>query len=377
MNFNLTKEQKQIQKAAQDFVKGEFKKEVIKDLLDAKAYPERILIQASELGFLGIHFPEDFGGESLGEFERIVITEELARGHSTLGSCIALAGYGTQLLLDHGTKEQKETWLPKLADGQIISSCAFDEQDPVSPTYAVQVDDKWMINGSKNFVVNGGIHAGFYIVLCKIATEISDDVWSTILVESSNTGLAAIDAGKRLGQSMVPVSRLELHDVCVPITNLIGKENHGLDQIKLASAADNLTLAGLSVGVAQGAFDRALAHTRQRKQFGQKLIQFQITRHKLTWMAVQIETARLITWKAAISFKNKKERIQTSAQAKLAATQAAVSVCDEALQLFGGYGYIQEYEIEAFYRDAKMLELFNGSPYDQKNTIAEKLFGIS
>lgn len=373
MTIELKREQKQIQKAARDFVKGEFKKEIIQELLENHTYPENILKKAGELGFLGIHFPESLDGEGMGHGERAVIAEELAKGHSTLGICLSLAGYGAELLLDHGTKDLKTTFLPRMAGGQILSSLAIEDEN--SLTMAVPQGDDWVITGTKTLVVNGGALAGFYGVLCCTDPDAGNKGLSTILVEAGCPGITVLDAGKRLGGSLVPLARVDFHHVRVPGSNLIGKENNGLEQMRTTRASINLTLAALAVGTAQGGFDRALAHVRQRRQFGKKLIEFQITRHKLALMATRIETARLMTRKAALACDAGKDQIRVCAMAKLTAARTAVLVCDEALQLFGGYGYIREYEIEAFYRDAKTLELLNGSPHDQKDTIAEDLLG--
>ena len=382
MNFELNKEQKQIKKAVKDFVKGEFKKDIIHELIENKEYPEKILNKASELGFLGIHFPEQYGGEALGVFEKILIAEELAIGSSTVGACVSLAGYGTQILLQYGSEKQKKTWLPKVADAEILSSCAFTELGTgnnieLSQTTAVKDGDSWLINGTKTFAINGGPLAGFYIVLCKTGSEAGkpEQGLSTILVEANCQGVSAVDIGNRLGHKLLFISNVDFNNVRVPLENLIGQEHKGCSQVMEFFNYSRLVIAALSVGTAQGAFDRAFAHVKQREQFGQKLIDFQITRHKLAEMITEIETARLMTWQGALACEKGRTNTKLCSMAKLVATRTAMKVCDHALQLLGGYGYVQEYEVEGFYRDAKMSEVLEGNQHVQKDVIADSITG--
>lgn len=382
MNFELDKEQKQIKKAVKDFVKGELKKDIIHELIENKTYPEKILNKASELGFSGINFPEQYGGEGLGVFEKILISEELAIGSSTIGTCVSLADYGTQILLQYGSEQQKETWLSKVADAEILSSCAFTEPGSgnniaLSQTTAVKDGDSWLINGTKTFAINGGPLAGFYIVLCKTGSEAGkpEQGLSTILVEADSQGVSAVDVGNRLGHKLLFISNVEFNNVRVPLANLIGQEHKGYSQVMEFFNHSRLVIAALSVGTAQGAFDRAVAHVKQREQFGQKLIEFQITRHKLAEMITEIETARLMTWQGALACEKGVTNTKLCSMAKLVATRTAMKVCDHALQLLGGYGYVQEYEVEGFYRDAKMSEILEGNRHVQKDIIADSITG--
>ncbi|WP_299982766.1 acyl-CoA dehydrogenase family protein [Desulfobacula sp.] len=382
MNFELNKEQKQIKKAVKDFVKGEFKKDIIHELIENKAYPAKILNKASELGFLGIHFPEQYGGEALSVFEKILIAEELAIGSSTVGACVSLAGYGTEILLQYGSEKQKKIWLPKVADAEILSSCAFTEPGignniELSQTTAVKDGNSWLINGRKAFAVNGGPLAGFYIVLCKTDSEAGnpEQGLSTMLVEADCQGVSAVDIGNRLGHKLLFISNIEFNNVRIPLENLIGQEHKGYSQVMEFFNHSRLVIAALSVGTAQGAFDRAFAHVKQREQFGQKLIDFQITRHKLAEMITEIENARLMTWQGALACEKGSTNTKLCSMAKLVATRTAMKVCDHALQLLGGYGYVQEYEVEGFYRDAKMSEILEGNQHVQKDVIADTITG--
>ena len=172
MDFELSKEQKEIQKAVRDFVKGEFKKEIIEELINKHEYPVKIWKKAADLGFIGIHFPEQYSGQGLGVMENILVAEELARGDSTVGCCLLIADFASELILHNGTEEQKAKWLPKVAEGECLSCGAFTEPDHGSDitsveTTAVKDGDEWVINGSKIFITNAGPLAGFYTVLCQ------------------------------------------------------------------------------------------------------------------------------------------------------------------------------------------------------------------
>jgi alkylation response protein AidB-like acyl-CoA dehydrogenase len=380
--FEIDKAQNQIQRTARDFVRGEFKKDVIRELVEHGTYPEKIWKKAAELGFIGIHFPEKYSGQGLGAFENVLVAEELCRGDSSVGACLARAGHGAELLMRFGTDAQKEAWLPKVAEAEVLSCSALTEPGlgndiARSQTSATQEGDDWIINGTKTHVINAGLRAGFYVVLCRTGpgTSATAQGLSTILVESDREGIQVADIGKKLGCRLMPISEVRLHQVRVPIDHLVGRENRGLEQVLACLNESRILSAAQSVGMAQGAFDRSFAYVRQREQFGRKIIDFQVTRQKVADMATKIEAARLLTYQAAWSFDAKKGKSddRLSAMAKLYAGRSAVEVCDEAIQLLGGYGYIQEYDVERYFRDAKMAELFDGTRGTQKNSITADL----
>ena len=382
MSLELNQSQLQIRKAVRDFVKGEFKKDAIAELLEVNAFPEAIWKKAAELGFIGIHFPEAYAGAGLGVFENALIAEELCRGDSSVGCCLGRAGYGAELLLRFGTEPQKTAWLPKVAEGSVLCGAAFTEPGlgndiARSQTAAAKTGDGWRINGTKSFVVNAGLHAGCYIVLARTDADAADPArgLSTFLVESDRPGVKAADVGKKLGCRLTPIGEVCFDQVRVPLDHLVGEENRGCDQITAFLNESRILAAAQALGMAQGAFERAFAYVKQREQFGTKIIDFQVTRHKVAEMATQIEAARLLTYQAARSFDARKgpNDARLSAMAKLYAGRTAVEVGDEAIQLLGGYGYIQDYEVERIFRDAKTIELFDGTRGTQKNAIADDL----
>jgi len=382
MEFELTREQKQIQKAVRDFVKGQFDKSLIAEMENRHEYPEKWWKKAAELGFIGIHFPEQYSGQGLGAFENILVAEELCRGDSTVGACLILADFASEIILHFGTEAQKSKWLPKVAEGQILSCGAFTEPDHGSDitsvnTTAVKEGDSWIINGSKIFITNGGPRAGFYSVLCQTDPHATPGYrgMSLILVEADRPGVSTTDVGMKMGIRMMDTAEVNFSNVRSPLENLIGEENKGFYHVLHFFDESRILIAAQALGTAQGAFDRALAHVTSREQFGKKISQFQVTQHKLADMATKIEMARLLVYKAAWNFDHKGIDPKLTSMAKMAAARVAVEVCDEAIQLFGGYGYMQEYEVERFARDAKITELYEGTREIQKNTIAGYLIG--
>jgi alkylation response protein AidB-like acyl-CoA dehydrogenase len=243
-------------------------------------------------------------------------------------------------------------------------------------TTAEKDGDQWVINGSKIFISNGEL-AGFYCVLCQTdpASKPTYRGISLILVEADREGVSATDLGQKMGIHMTSTSEVNFKDVRVPYANLIGEEGKGFYHVLEFFDESRILVAAQALGTAQGAFDRALAYVKQREQFGKKIAQFQVTQHKLADMATKIELSRLITYKAAWNFDQGRIDPKLTSMAKMYAARAAVEVADEAIQLLGGYGYMAEYEVERFYRDAKITEIYEGTKEIQKNTIASAVIG--
>ncbi len=382
MQFELTREQKEIQKAVREFVKGEFKKELIEELIESHAYPKKLWKKAAELGFVGIHYPEKYSGMGLGCLENILVAEELTRGDSTVGTCLLLANFASEIILHNGSEEQKAKWLPKVAEGECLSCGAFTEPNHGSDittvdTTAVKEGDQWVINGNKIFITNSGPLAGLYCVLCLTDPDAKPSYrgLSLILVEADNPGVSYQDVGHKMGISLTYTAEVVFKDVRVPLENLIGEKNKGFYQLLHFFDESRILVAAQALGTAQGAFDRALDYIKQREQFGQKIAQFQVNRHKIADMATKIECARLLTYKAAWNFDQGRIDPQLTSMAKMYAARTAVEVADEAIQLMGGYGYMQEYDVERYYRDAKITEIYEGTKEIQKNTIAGSILG--
>ena len=381
MDFELTKPQKEIQKAARDFAKGEFDKDLALELDRKHEFPKKIWKKAADLGFIGIHFPEQYSGQGLGVLENILVAEEFCSRDSTIGSAVILSSFASECVLRFGSADLKEKFLPPVVEGKMLSAGAFTEPDHGSDitrmdTTALKDGDEWVINGSKIFITNGEI-AGYYCVLCQTDPETQPTYRgiSLILVEADRNGVSATDVGEKMGIRMMSTAEVNFKDVRVPVSNLIGKEGRGFYHVLEFFDESRILIAAQALGTAQGAFDRALAYVKQREQFGKKIAQFQVTQHKLADMATKIELSRLITYKAAWNYDQGRIDPKLTSMAKMYAARTAVEVADEAIQLLGGYGYMADYEVERFYRDAKITEIYECTKEIQKNTIASSIIG--
>jgi len=381
MEFALNKEQDAIQKAAREFAQGEFDKEIALEHERSHTFPSEIWKKACELGFMGIHFPEKYGGQEYGILENALVVEEFCRQDSGIGIALSLADFSSEIILRFGSEHQKEKYLIPITKGEAVSSGGFTEPDHGSDitlmnTTATKEGDEYVINGVKTFITNGTI-GDFVIVLCQTDPQAKPTYrgQSIIVVEKETPGYTTADVGEKMGIKMSPTGELSFNDVRVPIAQLVGQENRGFYHVLEFFDESRIEIAAQALGIAQGAFDRTLAYTKERTQFGKKLAEFQVTQHKLADMAAKIETARLIVYKSAWNFDQGNIDPKLTSIAKMYAARVAVEVADEAIQLFGGYGYMLEYEVERFYRDAKITEIYEGTREIQKNTIASALLG--
>ncbi len=381
MDFELTKSQKEIQKAAREFARGEFDKDLALELDRKHEFPKKIWQKAGELGFIGVHYPEEYSGQGLGCLENIIIADEFCAQDSTIGSAVVLSSFASECVLRFGSEQLKQKFLPAVAEGKMLSAGAFTEPGHGSDitsldTTAVRQGDEWVVSGTKTFITNGGM-AGFYCTMCQTDTDCQPSYRgiSLILVEADREGLTATDVGDKMGIHMMATAEINYKDVRVPVSNTIGEEGKGFYQVLEFFDESRILVAAQALGTAQGAYNRALAYVKEREQFGRKIAQFQVTQHKLADMATKIELARLITYKAAWNFDQGRIDPKLTSMAKMYAARTAVEVADEAIQLLGGYGYMTEYEVERFYRDAKITEIYEGTKEIQKNTIASAILG--
>ncbi|MGA1868586.1 MAG: acyl-CoA dehydrogenase family protein [bacterium] len=381
MDFKLSIEQEAIQKAARDFAKGEFDKESALEHEKSHTFPEKIWKKACDLNFIGVHFPEKYNGQDYGVFENALIVEEFCRRDSGIGTCLTLADFASEIILRFGTDEQKEKYLIPLTKGEAISGGAFTEPDHGSDitlmnTTAIKEGNEYIINGVKTFITNGTI-GNFVIVLCHTDNKAEPPYrgQSLFIVEKGTAGYTAREIGEKMGIKMTSTAELSFDSVRVPSSHRIGEENKGFYYVLKFFDESRIEIAAQALGIAQGAFDRALAYCKERSQFNKKIIDFQVTQHKFADMATKIETARLLVYKAAWNFDKGNIDPKLTSMAKMHAARVAVEVAEEAVQLLGGYGYMLEYEVERFYRDARITEIYEGTREIQKNTIARGLLG--
>ncbi len=381
MDFELTEEQKDIQKAAREFAQGEFDKDKILEWEQTHTFPRDLWQKACKLGFVGIHFPEAYGGQGYGITENMLIVEEFCRRDSGVGIALSLVDFSSEVILRFGTSEQKNNYILPVTQGRFISAGAYTEPDHGSDitllsTTAKREGDSFVINGTKTFITNGTL-ADFFIVLCQCDPDVLPPYRGqcTLIVEKGAPGFEATEIIPKMGIRMTSTGELSFSDVRVPASNLVGQENAGFYQVLEFFDESRVEIAAQALGIAQGAFDRALDYAKKREQFKKKLVDFQITQHKLADMATRIEVARLITYKAAWNFDQRGVDPKLTSMAKWFTARTAVEVADEAIQMLGGYGYLTEYEVERFYRDAKITEIYEGTREIQKNTIASALIG--
>jgi len=374
MNFELSDEQKDIQKAALEFAQGEFDPDLALELDQSNTFPESIWKKASQLGFIGIHYPEEFGGQGLGLFENVLVIETFCRIDSGIGCALSMADLGSELILKFGSKDQKKQFLIPLAQGAKRMSIAFAESEDDQylsslSTVSEKKEGQYFIRGKKRFVLNASL-ADFFVTLCKEPQE----GWITLVVGREEVGLEVIPMEK-MGLRMIPSGDLLFKGVRVPLKNRIGNGGEGMIQVHYAHQAIGIRKASQAVGTAQGAFDRAREYAKQREQFGKKLSQFQAIRHKLADMAVDIELARWLTYKTAIEYDQDQLESKFLQLTKLEVGRNLVRVVDEALQIFGGYGYIAEQAIEHYFRDAWAISVDLGTEEELRDTIAEEILG--
>ena len=383
MDFELNKEQKDIQKAAREFAEAEFTKDLALEIERTHVFPWNVFKKASQLGFVGIDIPEEYGGQGYHLLERALVTEEFCRCGAGMGLHSSHPGLGVEIILWSGNENQKKTYLPPLCRGEALLSAAFTEPDrgsdlissPLSTT-AVKKSGRYIINGTKTFITLANI-AKFIIVLCQTDPEAKPPHkgHSTILVETASGGIEVTEFEK-MGWHAAPTTEVSFKDVEVPLHNLIGKEGQGFYQSIRFLDRFRVMIGAAGVGMAEGAFERALRYARTREAFGHKIGEFQAISHKLAEMATKIEASRLLVYKAATQLDTKGELDpKLSSMAKWYPARVATESCDEAIEILGGYGYMLEGEVERFYRDARVLEIVEGTREIHKNTIAKILLG--
>ena len=376
MDFSLTTEQVDIQKAAEEFAKGEFDPDAALEYDEKQEFPSTLWKKACELGFVGIHFPEEFGGPGFGLLGNALITEAFCRHDSGIGMALALSDFGSEMILRHGDENQKREVLPVIAQGKGLFTIAALEEGyslaPLSTTADVN-KDMYIIEGEKTFVTLGRL-ADYMIVLCQTRSD-DPHAQSVILLEAKADNVEAVSMGKRMGMRMVPMDRVSFNQVRVPKENKIGQEDRGYFQLREILEEMRIEAGAMGVGIAQGSLDRALEYGKKREQFGKTIVNFDAIRNKLADMYVDVEMARLVTYKAAWAFDGGSPDYRFSLMAKSVASRTAYRVAYDALQIHGGLGYMTEGHIEHFFRDAKVLDLFLEPGKMQRSQLADEIVG--
>jgi alkylation response protein AidB-like acyl-CoA dehydrogenase len=380
MDFELTNRQKQIRLAAREFAEGMFP-QFVEDCDLNETFPIELWKKACELGFIGVFIKKEYGGLDLGCFENGLIAEEFWRIDAGCGNII-LSTLGSEFILLYGSEDQKKKYLPLLTKGQAIMGMAITEPDAGSDVSSIRTSaekrgDHYVIHGNKMYITNGNI-AHFLVVFC-LTNETDPSRFkrhSAIIVETDRKGFEAKKLIRKLGARASETAEIRFTNVEVPRGNLIGpNEGDGFQQLMGVFNRTRITVAAQGVGIAQGGLEKAIKYAKERKQFGSPIASFQGIQFKLAEMVTLIEAARGLYYRAAWMADNGKIDPKIMSIAKWYAGEVAVKVIDEVLQIHGGYGYLGESGIERMYRDAKIVEIVEGTKEIEKMIIARELLG--
>jgi alkylation response protein AidB-like acyl-CoA dehydrogenase len=380
MDFKLSEEQKEIKRAAREFSEKEFTPELALEFDQKEEFPMELYKKAAKLGFTSMRIPEKYNGQGYGLVEDCIVVEEMCRVDPGLGAAVSLGNLMIpDILLNHGTDEQKRKYILPLAKGEAIASAAFTEPEHGSDiarmdSTAVKEGDTWILNGAKEFITNAPI-ADFLVVLCQSDLNVSPSHrgQSLFMVEKGMPGLEATKLHGKMGIKPCITGSLALSDLRVPEANVVGELNKGFYYALELFNGTRITVAAQAVGMAQGAFEKAFQYAKDRKQFNSPIIKFQAISFKLVEMVIKIETARLLTYKAAWLYDQGMVSPSATSMAKAYAGRIAMEVTDEAMQIYGGYGYLADYHLERFHRCAKITEIYEGTTEMQKLTILNYL----
>jgi len=380
MDFGLSEEQKAIRDEVRKFAENEIAP-VATELDEDEKYPHDVMDEAAKMGLTGAHIPVEYGGAGYTPFEMALITEELFAVDPGTGLSITSAAFGADSIMANGTEDQKERYLEPIAAGDAVMGAAISEPDVGSDVSSVSTEaekdgDEWVINGNKMWITNGSV-GDYFVVMCKTDdTEDRYSGFSQIVVESDRDGFTAEKITGKLGIRASDTAELIFDDVRVPEENLIGTEGAGFLQLMQFFDETRTMVAAQGVGIAKGACERALDYAQEREQFDRPISDFQAIQHKLSEMHTRTEAARQLTYKSAWSVENEGGQLTALASmAKEFASATAVEVADEAVQIHGGAGYVNDFDVERLYRDAKITQIYEGTTEIQKNIIARELLG--
>jgi alkylation response protein AidB-like acyl-CoA dehydrogenase len=377
MNFEYTPDQLHLRRAVREFAEAEIAPHVM-EWDESQAFPLEVVKKLGQLGYMGAVFPESLGGAGLGYIEYSIIIEELSRVDGSVGIIVAAH---TSLCSNHifkmGTDDQRQRYLPKLATGESIGCWSLTEPEAGSDaagtrTTAVRDGDCWVINGSKTFTTNAH-YADVCVAMAVTDRAAAQHGISAFILEKDTPGFRCGKKENKLGLRASATGEVIFENCRVPDSQRLGKLNEGfVDSLKVLDGG-RISIAALSIGMAQGAYDAALRYSKLRKQFGRPISEFQAIQHKLVDMAVDLDAARLLNYRAAWMLDHHQRVTRESSMAKLFASEAAVRIANEAVQIHGGYGFIKDYPVEKFYRDVKLCTIGEGTSEIQRLVIARQL----
>jgi short-chain 2-methylacyl-CoA dehydrogenase len=375
MRFDLSEEQQQIRRLVRDFADGEVRP-VAEELDREKRFPYEIVAKLGELGLMGIPYPEEYGGGGADNLSYAIAIEELARVDSSVAITVAAhTSLGTWPVYQFGSDEQRAEWMPRLCAGERLGAFGLTEPEAGSDagntrTRAELDSGDWVINGAKQFITNSGTDISGFVT---ITARTGEDEVSNLLVPNGTPGYEVGEPYRKMGWNASDTRPLSFEDCRVPEENLVGPRGQGFRQFLQTLDGGRIGVSAMGVGLAQGALDEALAYAKERIAFGKPISKYQAIQAKLADMSTEIEAARLLTYRAAVEKDEGRSFSLTAAQAKLKTGRLAVRATEEAVQIHGGYGYIEEYPVCRFYRDAKILTIGEGTDEVQQMVIARAL----
>jgi alkylation response protein AidB-like acyl-CoA dehydrogenase len=378
--FKLTEEQEHLRKEIRDFAQREIAPNVMK-WDEASEFPVDVVKQLGQMGLMGMIFPVEYGGAGLGYVDYMTAIEELSAVDGSVGIIVAAHN---SLCSNHiflaGNEEQRRKYIPKLASGEWLGAWGLTEPNSGSDaagakTTAVRKGDKWVLNGNKTFITNGHYADAAVVIAVTDKTQGTHGL-SAFVVEKGTPGFRPGKKENKLGLRASDTSELIFDDCEIPAENLLGKLGEGFVDSMRVLDGGRISIAALSLGIARGALEASLRYVKERRQFGKAIAEFQGVQWKLADMATELDGARLLTLRAAV-LKDAGERVtRESSMAKLYASEVAVRICDEAVQLHGGYGFIKDYPAEKFYRDVKLCTIGEGTSEIQRMVIAREILKV-
>jgi alkylation response protein AidB-like acyl-CoA dehydrogenase len=378
--FVLTEDQEALRKEIRQFAAREIAPHVME--WDEKSeFPAAVVKKLGAMGLLGVIFPAEYGGAGMGYVDYVLAIEELSAVDGSIGIIVAAHNsLGTNHIFLAGNEEQKRKYVPKLASGEWLGAWGLTEPGSGSDaggarTTAVRKGDKWVLNGSKTFITNGS-YADTAVVIAVTDKSKGTHGLSAFVVEKGTKGFRPGKKENKLGLRASDTAELIFEDCEIPAKNLLGVEGEGfIDSMRVLDGG-RISIAALSLGIARGALDAATKYVKERRQFGRAIAEFQGIQWKLADMATELDAARLLTQRAAVLKDSGRTVTRESAMAKLFASEVAVRICNEAVQLFGGYGFIKDYPAEKFYRDVKLCTIGEGTSEIQRMVIAREILKV-
>ena len=374
IDFTLTDEQRNLREMAHDFAVKEIRPVAWEYDRDS-TWPEDVIEKAWQVGLMNSHIPEEFGGPGAGYLDGCLIEEELSWGCSGIQTTLGCNGLASTPVLIGGSEEIKKEYLGRLTEAPLLASFCLTEPDAGSDvsgmrTTATRRDDKYVINGSKCFITNGG-HANWYTVFAKTDKDAGHRGISAFVVPR-DAGVVVDKKEDKLGQRASNTATISFNDVEIPAANLLAEENHGFKVAMMTLDRTRPGVAAMATGIARAAFEFAVEYSKERVQFGVPIAMHQAVQFMIADMATDIEASRLLTWRSAAMLDDGERNTLVSSHAKRFAADAAMKVATDAVQIFGGYGFIKDYPVEKLFRDAKIMQLYEGTSQIQRLVIARE-----